>query len=335
MAKTPRKTRSFNIVIVGQHGRLMYEAVLFAASLRHSDPEFAGRLIVAEPQPGPLWKNDPRIRDAAVRDLLTNELEAEILPFDTRHFGDAYPYGNKIEAMLALPEGEPFVFFDTDTLVTGALSAVPFDFDRPSASLRVEGTWPQPDLYGPGYAGIWKSLYDRFGLDFESTQDLSQPDEYWRRYLYFNAGWFFYRCPQEFGQRFLDYALSIRSDPGEALAAQVLDPWLDQITLPLVIHSLGGGRRTIPDGLLDGQVTCHYRTFPLLYAREADRVIALLEQVSTPNKVKKVLKEYEPIKRTVYQNRGAKVRALFDRDDLPRREQVIRNRIKKAGFWMR
>ena len=37
----------------------------------------------------------------------------------------------------------------------------------------------------------------------------------------------------------------------------------------------------------------------------------------------------------IYQGRGAKVRALFDQGDLPRREQAIRNRIKKNGFWMR
>jgi hypothetical protein len=29
------------------------------------------------------------------------------------------------------------------------------------------------------------------------------------------------------------------------------------------------------------------------------------------------------------------VRALFDQSDLPRREQVIRNTIKRNGFWMR
>ncbi len=335
MAKSPRTLKSFNIMIVGQHGRLMYEALLFAASRRISDPDFAGRLFVAEPQPGPQWKNDPRIRNDEVRALLTDEFGAAIVPFTSHHFGETYPYGNKIEALFALPKGEPFVFFDTDTLVTGALSSVPFDFDRPSASLRVEGTWPQPDLYGPGYSGIWKSLYDRFGLDFDSSLDLTEPDEYWRRYLYFNAGWFFFRCPHEFGQRFQDYALEIRADPGEALAAQTLDPWLDQVALPLVIHSFGGGRQTIPAGLLDGAVTCHYRTLPLLYARESDAVVQVLEEVTAPNKVKKVLKQYEPIKRMVFQNRGAKVRALFDRDDLPRREQVIRNRIKKAGFWMR
>jgi len=257
------------------------------------------------------------------------------LPFENRHFGQKYPYGNKIEALFALPKGEPFIFFDSDTLVTGALSTLPIDFEQPSASMRVEGSWPKPDLYGPGYTGIWKSLYDRFDLDFDSSLDLSQPDEYWRRYLYFNAGWFFHRCPHEFGQRYLEYALEIRADPGEALAAQTLDPWLDQVALPLVIHSFGGGRDTQTAGHLDGDTTCHYRTFPLLYAQANDHTVDVLHQVLAPNKLKKVLKGYDPIKRVVYQQRGLKVRELFDRDNLPRRQQIIRQRIKKAGHWMR
>jgi hypothetical protein len=73
----------------------------------------------------------------------------------------------------------------------------------------------------------------------------------------------------------------------------------------------------------------------MLYAREADNVIAALEQVCAPNKLKKALKAYNPIKRMVYQGRGEKVRALFDQNDLPRKEQAIRNRIKREGFWMR
>ena len=335
MGTKQNKSANFNILVIGQQGRLMYEALLFAASLRHSDPDFSGRLFVAEPQAGERWQNNPKMRDSAVRDLLTNEYGAEILPFENVHFGRSYPPGNKIEALSALPKGEPFVFFDSDTLVTGPLSTVPFNFDRPSASSRCEGTWPKPDLYGPGYAGIWKSLYDRFDLDFDSSLDMSQPDEYWRRYLYFNAGWFYGACPHEFGVRFLEYALSIRKSPGEALAAQTLDPWLDQVALPLVIHSFGGGRNILPTGLLDGEITCHYRTFPLLYAQESDRTIEILKSVAAPNKLKKVLKQYDPIKRTLYQDRGSKVRALFDQDHLPGRQQMIRNQIKKAGFWMR
>ena len=334
MAKKPAKSQPYNIMIVGQGGRLQYEAVIFCASFRRHNPDFAGRLIVTEPQPGPLWKADPRIQGNETRALLL-ELGAEIVPFESRHFGQQYPYGNKIEALAVMPEGQPFVFFDTDTLFTGSLAEVPFDFARPTASLRREGTWPKPELYGPGYTEIWKSLYDKFGLDFPGSLDLDQPDEYWKRYLYFNAGFFFYECPRVFGEKFLEYALAIRDDAPPELICQELDPWLDQVALPLVIHALGGGRDTLPAGLLDGSVSCHYRLLPLLYAREADAVVTEIEEALAPNRIKKVVKEYNPVKRMVFQGRGAKVRGLFDRDNLPRREQAIRNKIKREGFWMR
>ncbi|SLN34403.1 hypothetical protein PEL8287_01702 [Roseovarius litorisediminis] len=334
MATNSGNTQPYNILVVGQGGRLQFEAILFAASLRANSPDFAGRLVVAEPQNGPLWQNDPGIRGDDTHELL-KRLNVEVVPFESRHFGQSYPYGNKIEALFALPKNEPFVFFDTDTLITGDLTQVPFDFERPTASLRREGTWPEIQLYGPGYTATWKSLYDRFGLVFESSLDTAWPDEFWRRYLYFNAGFFFYKCPHVFGQRFLDYALAIRDDPPAELVCQELDPWLDQVTLPLVIHSLGGGRETLPAGLLDGDITCHYRLLPLLYARESQHVVDVLEKVTAPNWIKKVLKKYDPMKRMIYQGRGHKVRALFDQNNLPRKEQAVRNTIKRNGFWMR
>jgi hypothetical protein len=335
-AAKPAETEApFNILIVAQNGRLQYEAVVFAASLRHFNPDFPGRLIVAEPQPGPRWSRDPRIGDPAVRDLLTGLLGAEIRPFDTPRFGESYPYGNKIDALQTLPQGEPFVFFDTDTLITGDLSEVPFDFDRPSASRRVEGTWPQIELYGPGYTAIWKSLYDKFGLDFQSSLDTAWPDEYWRRYLYFNAGFFYYRDPAAFGRRFADYAQAIRDDPPAELVCQSLDPWLDQVALPLVIHALGGGRDALPAGWLDGSHSCHYRVLPLAYAREDQRFVDALEEVTAPNKIKKVIKAYEPIRRMIYQGKGARARALFDQSKLPRKERAIRNTLKREKLWLR
>lgn len=332
---TPNRPASqrFNILAVGQSGRLQYEAILLAASLRATNPEFAGRLFIAEPQPGALWKDDPRITNSAIRTQL-QDFGAEIIPFESTAFGDAYAYGNKIEALLALPD-EPFLFLDTDTLVTGPFDSQNFDFGRPSASMRREGTWPTIELYGPGHAAIWKSLYDRFGLDFATSLDLSQPEEYWQRYLYFNAGWFFYQSPQDFGRRFLDYAVAIRDNPTAELICQPLTPWLDQIALPLVIHSFGGGRPEAGLAGLDGTVTCHWRSLPLLYARESDAVVALLEQICAPNQTKKLLRDYEPFKKMIYQGKGAAVRALFDRSNLPRREQIIRNTIKRAGLWVR
>ena len=64
-------------------------------------------------------------------------------------------------------------------------------------------------------------------------------------------------------------------------------------------------------------------------------MVEVLHEVTVPNRIKKVLKAHDPIKRMVYQGRGASVREMFDRSDLPRREQQIRNRIKRAGLWMR
>ena len=333
MANPPQQTASFNIMIVGQGGRLEYEALLFVASLRACSPAFQGRLYIAEPQPGPLWDRDPRM-SAPVKAHLAS-LGAQIVPFQSHHFGTSYPHGNKIEGLRALPPGEPFVFFDTDTMITGELADVPFDFSRPAASMRRSATWPVEELYWPGYTAIWKSLYDRFGLDFEASLDLSQPDEYWERYLYFNAGWFFGADPAEFGARFADYAVSVRDDPPPQLVIQPLDPWLDQVVLPLVIHGLGGGRPGPELSGLDGDVSYHYRFLPIFYASATDRQVALLEEVTAPNKLKKLLKQHEPFKRMVYQGRGHKLRALFDRDNLPRHEKALRNQIKSAGFWMR
>ena len=326
------KGQAFNIVAVVQSGRLQYEALLLAASLRARAPSFAGKLYLAEPQRGGLWRRNPAVTDPAIRAML-QDLGAEFLPFEARLFGEKYPHGNKIEALACLPD-EPFVFLDTDTLILGDIGAVPFDFARPSASMRREGTWPQVQPY-LSYAQIWSALYTRFGLDMAPTLDLTQPEDYWQRYLYFNAGWFFGQSPHQFGARFATYAASIRDDPLPELAAQDLYPWLDQIALPLVIHALGGGRPGPELAGLDGEVTCHYRHLPLLYARESDLAVEVLEALAKDQPLRKILREYEPVKLMVYQNKGRKARALFDRADLPRREQMLRGPLKQAGLWLR
>jgi hypothetical protein len=323
---------TFNLLAIAQSGRLEHEAILLAASLRQSDPGFTGTLFFAEPQPGPKWQDDPRMSDRT-RKVLT-ALGATILPFETSAFGTDYPHGNKIEALAALPDAR-FLFLDTDTLITGPVSAIPFDFTRPSASMRRENTWPKVELYGPTLHQTWQALYDRFGLDFASSQDPSHPEDYWQRYLYFNAGWFFHESPHTFGNRFLAWAKDIRTSPPEELVCQELYPWLDQIALPLVIHSFGGTRPGPNLAALDGTATCHYRTLPLLYARESDRAVEVLESIAADPDLRPALRNWGAFKRMVIQGEGTKARTLFDRTNLPRREQMIRNTLKREGLWVR
>ncbi|WP_341870533.1 hypothetical protein [Paracoccus shanxieyensis] len=329
-----RSAVPFNILIVAQQGRLAAEAVLFAASLRRNAPDWKGRLIVAEPREAEAWQGTRTQLDDHSRALLTG-YGAEVLPFTAQHFGRAYPYGNKIEALALLPPGQPFVFFDSDTLITGPLDQVGFDFNRPSASMRRSGSWPQPPLYGPGYTQIWRSLYDRFGLDFDSSLDAGQHDEHWERYLYFNAGWFFGADPAEFGRRFLDWSLAVRNDPGDALACQSLDPWLDQIVLPLVIHSLGGGRPGPELNGLDGAASCHYRNLSLLYARESDAAVALVEDLLRDPQIAPLFAADKAAQQLVTGGEGrSKVRPMFS-DAANQSEQPIRQKLKREGFWFR
>jgi hypothetical protein len=334
-SKLPKSAQSapFNVIAVAQEGRLGFEAALLVASLRAASPGFQGRVLLAEPLPGRLWPHDPRIPDGPLRRALL-DMGAEFIPFECREFGAPYAIGNKMECLAEMPDA-PFLFLDTDTLITGDLGSVGFDFAKPSASMRREGTWPSIELYGPGYFETWKALYDLFGLDIGPTLDITQPDEYWQRYMYFNAGWFFGASAPNFGRQFLHMACTIRDRTPEAVIVQELYPWLDQIALPLVIHALGGARPTAALAGLDGDVTCHYRTLPLLYAREGDAVVAMLEQIANAPDLRPILRDYDPIRQMVYQNKGRTARALFDRANLPRREQAIRRVLKAEGLWLR
>jgi hypothetical protein len=323
---------TFTILAIGQAGRLEHEAILLAASLRQADPGFAGQLVIAEPQPGAKWPDDPRMSPRTHAVLAS--LGATVLPFEARVFGQDYPNGNKIEALQALPD-TPFLFLDTDTLITGPVSAIPFDFTRPSASMRRENTWPVVEPYGPTATQTWKALYDRLGLNFASSLDPTQPEDYWQRFLYFNAGWFFHESPARFGNRFLAWARELRDAPPPELVCQPIYPWLDQIVLPLVIHSFGGGRPGAELAALDGSATCHYRLLPLLYARESDRAVEVLETVAKDPALRPALRHWGALKAMVYQGQGRKARALFDRANLPRREQAIRNTLKREGLWVR
>lgn len=103
----------------------------------------------------------------------------------------------------------------------------------------------------------------------------------------------------------------------------------------MVISALGGGRPDASLAGLDSDMTHHWRALPLFYARATDAQLTFFEDLTQPNKIKRILKTYEPFRRMIYQRRGARVRALFDQNDLPAKEQSIRARIKRNRLWMR
>ncbi len=78
MTHSAEYRQAFNILIIAQAGRLEYEALLFASSLKASNPEFKGQLFVAVPQ-GDLWRKNTALQ-ADSRELLEG-LGAIIVPF--------------------------------------------------------------------------------------------------------------------------------------------------------------------------------------------------------------------------------------------------------------
>ena len=318
----------FDILIIAQKGRLEYEAALFAASLRAQSPGFTGKLYIGEPQPGPLWPEDPRISDET-RTLLAR-LDATPLPFENRHFGSPYPHANKIEAMAALPDDVPVVFFDTDTVVLGEIGELDLG-ESPTASMERENTWPVEETYGAEPGEVWETLFKRFGIDIAPTLNHDRPAFDWRHNLYFNAGLIFAPRAREFAQTMLDLMTAIQDDPPPC---QPIYPWLDQIALPLAVAKHGGGR---PEGdfvQLDGTLSKHYREIALLYATAPDAIIETLQKITAPNYVKKVIKQHEPFRRFIYQGAGPRARDLFDRHALPITQKPIRQRLKKNGLWI-
>lgn len=323
----------FSLMLIAQRGKLQYQAVLLLESLRKNAPHLLENTWVCEPQPGPLWPDDPRIESAPRRAIL--KFGARIIPFESRMFGHSYPYGNKIEALAALPKGRPFLFLDSDTLILRDISALPFDFTRPAASMRRSDTWPRALPGGAPRAQIWQALYALFDLDFQSSVDPAYSPDAWQHYLYFNAGWFYDACPARFGALFAHIARTIHQTPPPELAGQSLDPWLDQIALPLTIHALGGGRPPAAiEAAMDGAAACHWRRLALLYARESESVVALLESIARNPELAPLLRHYRPLETMVYGGAGAQARRLFDRSALPQDERIIRRALRRAGLWV-
>jgi hypothetical protein len=74
---------------------------------------------------------------------------------------------------------------------------------------------------------------------------------------------------------------------------------------------------------------------PMITTRSLGAISSKISFRTAPNKIQKNLKGHDVFRRMIYQRRGQKVRAMFDRNNLPTREQQIRNQIKSAGFWIR
>ena len=264
----------WNVAIVAQRGRIAYQALLCAASIRahHSADDI--RVYICVPNYTRRWKTDPGLDDVELVEAF-RRYDCEITPFDNADFGSRYPHSNKFYAILSLPADEPFMFLDSDTIVAGSMRA-DIDFARPV--LRpAQSTWPVKRRGSPSIGAIWRSLYDFFGLDPAPYFDAERGDKKHQCYPYYNAGLMYYERSGIFGSTMLQMAKRLWRKQPDALRRQPLNPWLDQIVLPLVLAKFGVPRIERRDLLY--KPTLHYRV-PALLLLESGRAFKVFDSLS-------------------------------------------------------
>jgi hypothetical protein len=259
-----------NICLVAQGGRIGYQAALCAASIRAFHNAADVSIFICVPKNSNNWKNDPGISDT---DLVAafRHYDCTVIAFENRDFGSTYPHSNKFYSMMSLPSDEPFLFLDSDTVLVKRIGAGDMNLSAPK--LNPGGpSWPKIGPTTGTIGDIWHGLYRYFDLDDSGYVDTSRGSNDRDRYPYYNAGVIYYEKAGLFGKTFLDVALRIWHEKPAAIEGQQLRPWLDQISLPLVLATLGAPRFGKVDPIHDNIVHYHFPFYLQVRHRRAAEI---------------------------------------------------------------
>jgi hypothetical protein len=273
-----------NIVIVAQAGRIGYQAVLCAASIRAFHGAGDVRTFVCVPQNSPRWDNDPSLADPELLRLF-KRYDCEVVPFDNAGFGSAYPHSNKFYAILSLPPEEPFVFLDSDSMLVAPIAPGALSFESPA--LKPGGpSWPVEGADGRSIGEVWRALYAFFDIDPAPWRDLSRKDDDHQCYPYYNGGIVYHANARGFGELWLELAQRIWRERPAAIAGQPLKPWLDQIALPVLLAKLGIPSGREPDPI--HKTVVHYH-FPFFLQVRHTKAVELFDELLKDSTLASVL----------------------------------------------
>ena len=274
---------SLNVAIVAQKGRIGYQALLSAASIREHHPAADVRIHICIPNSSELWVDNPGIEDPALIRAF-ERYSCELVHFENADFGSNYPHSNKFYSILSLPPQEPFLFLDSDTLLLRPIRPDDFNFAVPG--LKAAGpSWP---IVGRSFSikDIWESLYAFFGLEALPYRDDSQGADPHQLYPYYQGNVMYYARAGVFGETMLEMAKQLWQHQPEPVRDQPLKPWLDQIVLPLLLAKLGVPRRGSGDPIR--KVITHYE-FPFFLLVQNRAAISCFATLSKDHSLLSVL----------------------------------------------
>lgn len=252
-----------SVYAIAQTGRLEFEALLCMASLLKFNTRRDWNFFVCTPANSNLWKENPDISQGDVAGAL-RRLGVNVVTFENERFGSRYPHSNKMYALAALPPDDPFIFFDSDHVFCGNVSSVDVNFNRPIAR-QTTMAWPVTNRTTYSRAELWRAVYAKFAMPtcgwFRAEFDEDDP----RHFPYFNAGVFFGRAAGEFLEVYRHFMHELDESPPHILDKWSLYPYLDQVTLPLVLRTLGGDNQHHDSDYPFNAVSKHYFAASLLF----------------------------------------------------------------------
>lgn len=267
-----------------------------------------------------------------------NQIQAKLkdLGANLKH-GPSHKLGEDLwqsTSILSLKEidARPFVCMDPGTVVFR-----PQQFENVTrfASRSFAAGWPVEHLYGAGRRDIWAALAELAEVDLDQLVNATEHPAAAKHWPAFDGALICGDDAQSFGETFYVLAKQILQNPPEVLATQEYRKALRQIILPLVFAKLGGQQSEC------GPVESHFNgCFPssrlaYLYTAAPEPVLDHLEASVSPNPIKKLLKNYEPAKKLIYQQKGRELRDRFYDPNGQDPNRLIKRLKRQTKWWVR
>lgn len=313
-----------NIYAIGQRGRLECEALLCMASLKLFNTRTDTKLFVCTPRNNELWQNNPDMSNSPAADALRS-LGVEVVSFENEIFGSRYPHSNKMYAISALPPDEPFIFFDSDHVFGGDLASIEINFDRPIAR-QTAMAWPVNNKTNFSRAELWDAVYRKFGISTDGWYRAAFDREDPKHFPYFNAGVFFGKEAGNFFIRYRRFMHEMDQDPPAEIDKWSLFPFLDQVTLPLVMHGVGGSPKYYDQEYPFNRISKHYFSVPYLFFPPGNRWLEIARSIVTSREFRDIFIQDDTFRYYFIEEGAEKVESLS-------RSLSEKGYFQKGGKW--
>lgn len=227
---------------------------------------------------------------------------------------------------------DPFAVLAPGTIVLGDFAP---DLGPYFASKDFVPVWPVELLYGPKRPDIWTTLFESQKVDVASMTHNSDHPAIWSHWPEVDGRIVLGPDAESFGRSFAHFARVLLDEPPSIVATQNARKNLLRIALPLALAEQGANQTNLgrPDTLLPNIFVMHRLAY--FYSAAPIEAVDRLETAVSANKVKKVLKLYEPAKRLIYQGKGRQLRERFYSEAGQRPRDLMRRLRKNTKWWVR